>query len=816
MSRVVIVGGVAGGATAAARMKRVASGTAVTMIERSPDVSFANCGLPYYIGREIQDRSRLALQTPQSLKKALGIDVMVETTVTAVDPAKKTVLYKKNGSDKEVALPYDKLILSPGASPVRPPLPGINDPRIMTLRNLQDMDTMDHLIQKPGTKRVVVIGAGFIGLEMVEQLVHLKKSVTLVELNQAVLPQADPEMAEFLHGPMVEQGVTLCLGDGVKGFVSTPAGVKVQLSSGKTIEADCVVLCIGVRAESSLAKDAGLSVTPRGLVTVNDVMQTSNQDIYAVGDVIETNDMVFPERKAWVCLGNVANMQARIAADHITRGTSIPYKGSLGTAIVRVFDSTLAVTGWSETRLKAANIPYATTTITSDHHAGYYPGATPITLKITFDPLTGRIFGGQALGPNGVDKRIDVIATAIQGGLTIDDLSQTQVTYSPPFGSARDTVNVAALSARNIKEKLVNPVYALPTDTDVKTVIDCRPAENAALHPIAGAVNIPYANIKSAALDPSKEYVTVCALGKTSYFASRDMMQNGLKVESLVGGMRVHQKPEAVAPTSGESATTDSPSGATSAPSKVVVDLDCTGMACPGPLLKLRQAINGLPAGATLKVTASDPGFTNDLRAFAKSQGLTVVSLNTKAGIIHGEIVKGAPTPAGGFIPTAPAQGASRPGATIVVFSQDMDKVLASFVIANGAAAMGGDVTMFFTFWGLNALRKPDGRANKRKGIMDAMFGAMMPKGQYKLPISNMNFGGIGPKLLRFQMGQKNLPTLNGLMASAKEQKIRIVACTMSMDAMGITKEELLDGVELGGVADYLACAEKAGTNLFI
>ena len=811
MKKVVIVGGVAGGATAAARIKRLDQSTHVTMFERSPDISFANCGLPYYLGREIVDRSRLALQTPETFSKAVGVDVRPETTVTAIDTAKKVVLYKAAGSAEEKSLAYDKLVYSPGASPIRPTnMEGINDHRILTLRNLQDMDKLDHILQQPGTKRVAVIGAGFIGLEVAEQLARLKKSVALVELAPAVLPQADVIMSEFLHQTLASNGVKLHLGDGVKAFVPSGQSLCVQLSSGAKIEADAVVLCIGVRPESQLAKDAGIALGDGCRVKVNGFMQTSNPDIYSVGDVVETSDLVFPDRRAWAALGNVANMQARIAADHLTKGTSIPYKGSLGTAIVRVFDQVLAVTGWTEKRLKAQCIPYATTIITADNHAGYYPGATPITMVITYDPVTGRLFGGQAIGYEGVDKRIDVIATAIQGGLTIDDLSQTQLSYSPPFGSARDVVNVAALAARNRRDGLVKVTNTLDPEQG-KVLLDVRPREVTALTPIPNAINIPYAELAGSVsqLDTTKVYKTVCAMGKTSYFASRVLTQKGFEVESLNGGLKVHRKPPAVF---------SEPAAATvsAVPTKCseVVHLDCTGLACPGPLMKLKAAIDKIPAGATLHVTASDQGFANDLRAFAKSNNMEVVAVAVKGGIVHGELI------VGGKQQQSTACGASvggaRKGASIVVFSQDMDKVLASLVIANGAKAMGGDVTMFFTFWGLNALRKSRGSSVHRKPFMDAMFGFMMPKGLGKLPISNMNFLGIGPKLLRFQMGQKQLPTVEGLLRDAQQQKVRIVACTMSMDAMGITKEELLDGIEYGGVADFMASSELTGTNLFI
>lgn len=555
--KVVVVGGVAGGATAAARLSRLSNNFDITIIEKSPDVSFANCGLPYYIGREIVDRSKLSLQTPQSLSNQLGVKVFTNTEVTTVARDAKTVAMKDLVTGESTNLSYDYLILSPGASALKPRLPGIDHPRVMTLRNLQDMDKMDVIIKNEDVKSVVVVGAGFIGLEMAEQLRHVGKTVHLVQKTSAVLPQADPEMAEFLHAPLVQHGIKLHLGDGLAGFVSkSDTAVEVKLESGKSIDADLVVLSIGVRPESKLAVDAKLNVSRSGHIQVNEYMQTNDPNIYAVGDVIETKDLVFPDRKTNVALGNIANMQARIAADHMGLGKSVPYKGSLGTSIVRAFDTILAIAGWNETRLKDAGIPYATTTITAWAHASYYPGAMPITMKITYDPITGRVYGGQAVGVDGVDKRIDVIATAITAGMTIDDLSLLQLTYSPPFGSARDVVNVAGLAARNQKDNLVHASFHLTEDDtaakastprEVK-VLDVRAKDIAQANPVPNSINIPYKDLNNMdlnkVLDKNVEYKTLCLWGKTAYFSSRVLENQGFKTSTLIGGAILHQKPK--------------------------------------------------------------------------------------------------------------------------------------------------------------------------------------------------------------------------------------------------------------------------------
>lgn len=831
--RLVIVGGVAGGATAAARLNRLTNDFDVTIVERSPDVSFANCGLPYYIGGEIRDRSKLALQTPQSLHAQLGVAVKVMTEAIAIKKNEKLVEVRDVRTGQVSSLPYDKLLLSPGASPIRPPLPNIHLPQIHTLRNLQDMDRIAVAVQQmeenpKSERRVVVVGGGFIGLEVAEQLRHRHCNVTLVERAEAVLPQADVDMASFLHTPLQEHGVALVTGDGLAGFEPLADGeVSVRLSSGKTLVADVVILSIGVQPESGLAKAAGLRLSERGYIQVNEFMQTSEPDIYAVGDVVETRDFVFPDRRATVALGNLANMQARIAADHVVYGADPVrvrgYAGSLGTSIVRAFDTTLALTGWTEKRLRQAGIAYSSTVITAFDHASYYPDATPVTLKLTFCPTTGRVFGGQAVGVAGVDKRIDVVATAISGGMTVDALSQLQLCYAPPFGSARDVVNVAGLAARNSRDQLVHASTAmgepaLSAQRDV-VLLDVRPRESAQLSPIAGSVNVPYKEVRGR-LDELRqrgtdvEFRTICAWGKTAYFASRELEKAGLHTSTLIGGLQLHRKP-----LPDVSIGQQAPPNA-SAP-LAEVKLDCSGMACPGPLLKLRESIASLPAQSALTVKATDPGFKADVRAFAASNGLTIESLTSSKGVITATLRKtAASTAAQPSGATETAVDGRRKGATIVVFSEEFDKVLAAFVIANGAAAMGGPVTMFFTFWGLNALKTAASTcglsAGADKDLMDKLFSAMMPAGPDRLPLSHFNFGGLGATMMKQVMQKKHLPNLPGLLQAAQQQHIRLVACTMSMEAMGVRPEELLPGVEFGGVADYLSAAEKSGTNLFI
>ena len=541
--RIIIVGGVAAGASAAARARRLSENAEIILLERGPDVSFANCGLPYFIGGEIKQRDALAVQTPQTLKAMLALDVRTSTEAVAIDRAGKRVQVRSLASGMEEWLAYDQLILAPGALPLRPPLAGIEDPRIFTLRSLQDMDRIKAAAAT--AQRVAVVGAGFIGLEMAEQLVHLGKQVTLVELLDQILPPLDQPMTLLMADELRKHGVELILGDGIEKF-SGDTALNCHLKSGRTVAADLVLLSIGVRPDTALARTAGLELGPRGHIRVNGFMQTSDPDIYAAGDAVEVKDLVTGDSTT-VPLGGPANRQGRLAADHIFRPEQTkPYTGALGTAIVRAFDVAAGLTGWSEKRLRAAKHPYRTITVNDNQHASYYPGAKPMLLKLLWEPETGRVLGAQATGFLGVDKRLDVMATAIAGELTIDDLAQLELAYAPPFGSAKDIVNLAAFTACNARDGLVTPVDAIPDDPSVQ-VVDTRPAPLAQAHPLTQvrSVNIPLGALRQrlGELDRNRPVVTVCAFGKTAYFAARILAQNGFTVSTLTGGIRAHFDP---------------------------------------------------------------------------------------------------------------------------------------------------------------------------------------------------------------------------------------------------------------------------------
>jgi NADPH-dependent 2,4-dienoyl-CoA reductase/sulfur reductase-like enzyme/rhodanese-related sulfurtransferase len=529
-----IIGGVAGGASAAARARRHSETARIIVLERGPDVSFANCGLPYHIGGEIADRADLALQTPDSLRALLNLDVRTLTEAVAIDRAEKAVRVRSLTDGSESVISYDKLILAPGASPLRPPLPGIDSPLVHTLRNLQDMDRIKAAAADADS--VAIIGAGFIGLEMAEQLHHIGKQVSVIELQPQVLPQLDAEMARPLENVLRDKGIELILGDGIDGFETTPDGISARLKSGRSLATGLVILSIGVRPESALARDAGLELGPRGHIVVNQHQLTSDPDIYAVGDVCETEEPILGKRAA-IPLGGPANRQGRTAADHIFLGDkALPYPGSIGTAIVRVFDHAAGIAGYSETRLKMEGVPYQTVTVNGASHASYFPGAETITLKLLWSPADGRVLGAQAGGKDGVDKRLDVIATALRGRLTIDDLAHLELAYAPPFGNAKDVINIAGFAAGNIRDGLLVPVPDLKSAGP--RIVDVRPAAAAAKRPVPGAKNIPLAELRGrlGELDRSQPVFTVCQMGKTSYFAARILANHGFDARSILGG----------------------------------------------------------------------------------------------------------------------------------------------------------------------------------------------------------------------------------------------------------------------------------------
>jgi NADPH-dependent 2,4-dienoyl-CoA reductase/sulfur reductase-like enzyme/rhodanese-related sulfurtransferase len=541
--KLLIVGGVAGGASAAARARRLSESAEIVLFERGPDVSFANCGLPYYIGGEIVQRDKLLVTTPERLRTRFRLDVRTRTSVEAVDRSAKMVRVRDLSSGQEYNESYDKLILVPGAAPIRPPLPGADLLGVLTLRNLQDTDRIVKCLEQ-GVKQAVVIGAGFIGLELVENFVRRGIATTVVELQDQVLPPFDKEMTTSIVENLATKGVTLLLGQSATAFEQCSDGLSVQLKSGQKLLAQLVVLGVGVRPENKLAVEAGLDVGPRGGIRVNDHLQTTDPHIYAVGDAIEVTDFVTGE-PTQVPLAGPANRQGRIAADHIF-GRAARYRGTQGTAIVRVFEQTAAMTGASEKTLRRLNRAYRKVYVHPANHAGYYPGAEAMTLKLLFDPQTGKVFGAQVVGGAGVDKRIDVLAVAIQSRMTVFDLEEMELAYSPQYGSAKDPINMAGFVASGLlrgEHPQVDVEALLNYRNEQRaSLVDVRTAEEFAAGHIPGAVNFPVDELRARLdeLPRDREIAAYCQVGQRGYLATRILRQNGFDAFNVGGGYKTY------------------------------------------------------------------------------------------------------------------------------------------------------------------------------------------------------------------------------------------------------------------------------------
>lgn len=838
--KVIIVGGVAGGASAAARLRRLDEDAHIIMFERDPYISFANCGLPYYIGDSIKERSKLLVQTPEAMYQRFNIDVRIQSEVIGIDPIKKTVRVRSMDRG-EYEESYDAVILSPGAKPLRPSLPGIESRRIHTVRNIPDTDRIKKRVTEEAVRSAIVIGGGFIGVEMAENLKEIGIDVTLIEGGPQILTPFDPEMSSSLSKELEEHGVHLFMSQKVQGFQEVASGdqIEVSLESGLKLAADMVILAIGVAPDTGFLKDTGLNVGPRGHIIVNDRMETNLEGVYAVGDAIEVVDFVNGQKTA-IPLAGPANKQGRIAADNVC-GLGTTFKGSQGTSIIKVFGLTGAATGNNEKTLQRLGIPYHVTYVHPNSHASYYPGATPLTIKLLFNN-EGKVLGAQAVGFDGVDKRIDDIATVIRFRGTVTDLTELELAYAPPYSSAKDPVNMAGYTAENIltgRTDVFVPRDLESRDDATTILVDVRSEIEHANGHIPGSINIPVDELRSRLneIDPAKEIWVYCQVGLRGYTASRIFRQKGYKVRNLTGGYKTYlmaayqpgntkslppttittassMQSAAAAEISTVSSTASIAPPIGDHPLKADAELDACGLCCPGPLIQVKQKMDELQPGQVLHVTASDPGFYEDVQAWATMSKHRILQVTKTANrSIEAYICKD--DPAGNESATSDTVTQTPEGTSMVVFSGDLDKAIASFIIANGAAASGKKVTMFFTFWGLNVIRKPE-KVDVPKSFIGKMFGAMMPRGSRKLTLSKMNMMGMGAKMIRGVMKNNNISSLEDLMQTAISQGVEIVACQMSMDVMGITQEELIDGVKIGGVGYYLGKADQSGINLFI
>ncbi len=818
--KVLIIGGVAAGASAATKLRRLDETAQIILFERGSYISYANCGLPYYIGGSIKNKENLIVTKPELLRDRFQIEVRIEQEVIRIKPDDKIVQVKNHKTGETYDESYDKLILAPGAEPKRPNIQGIDLEGILTLRTVPDTYKIEEYIKNHQPQKAVVIGGGFIGVEMAENLVEKGLEVTIVEFSNQVIASMDIEMASLLHDHLMENGVNLLLNTGVE-RIEKDKVLQLHLSEQKSIEADLVILCIGVSPENKLAIQANLKVGSRGGILVNEQYETSASDIYAVGDAIEVKHFV-TGTATMIPLAGPANKQGRTVASIIAGNKKHSNLAVQGSSVLKVFELTAASTGMNEKQLKQENIAYHKTYVHPSSHASYYPGATPISMKLLFSS-DGSILGAQAVGREGVEKRIDVIATALRLKGTVYDLEELELCYAPPYSSAKDPVNMIGFTAANILRGQTKVFYAeeIPSmELEQITLLDVSTAEEFMIGSIEGARNIPVDELRNRIEELSKEkpvYV-FCRVGLRGYVAACMLEQKGYDVYNLSGGYKTYTMVfgNKLEPTKldciGIRKVSEMNQLANADRVKQVanrIEVDACGLQCPGPIMKVAESMKSLKEGEQLLIRATDPAFVSDVQVWCQRTGNQFIDNKKDNKVYEVVLQKGVSD----LIVTNQVSAGN--DKTMVVFSGDLDKAIATFIIANGAAAMGRNITLFFTFWGLNILRRPE-RVKVSKNIVEKMFGIMMPRGSKKLGLSRMNMGGMGAKMIRMVMKSKNVQSLEELMQAAMDNGVRIVACQMSMDVMGIRREELIDGVEVGGVATFLGSAETSDMNLFI
>ncbi|TDM20901.1 CoA-disulfide reductase [Macrococcoides canis] len=807
-----IIGGVAGGASVAARLRRLDEQDEITIIERGPHVSFANCGLPYYIGDEIKDRDKLLIQTPELMNNRMNINVRTNTEATQINPDNKTVVLKTEHGVEEAS--YDILILSMGARAIEVPIEGAKQSHVFTLRNIPDMDKIKSYINERNVKTASVVGGGFIGLEMAENLHALGIDVTLFELGDQVMPGMDKDMTKLLETHMVQRGVNLKLKSSIKEINEH----NVIADNGEVIQSDMVIMAIGVIPESTIAQEAGIKTGVKGAIKTNDVFETSVKDIYAIGDVAEITHKI-SQQDVHIPLAWIANREGRLLADHLN-GKQIDKIKPIGTAIAKVFDLTAASTGLNERTLKMQGLDYHIIHVSGQSNATYYPGAEPMTIKALFSP-EGKIYGAQIVGRKGVDKRIDLIASAMTFNQDIRSLAQIEIAYAPPFSSAKDPVNMVGYIAQNVLDDEMKMVHYDEIE-NFNQIIDVREPIEYEMGTIERAKNIPLGTLRNrlADLDKDEPVAIFCQVGQRGYNAARILQNNGFDVVNLDGGYKHYKAMHETVHTPEVKAVEQTQIEERTKKEQPMKKedrriIEASGLQCPGPILKVKENMDEMKDGEQLEIHVTDFGFCTDIEAWAKNTGNTLISNETKDGKVVAVVQKGADLPVNVMNDKEGHQLVeTKNGATMVVFSGDLDKALASFIIATGAASYGKEVTMFFTFWGLNVIKKP-GVTIAKEGL-DKMFSKMMPKHAGQLPISKMNMGGAGARMIRHVMNKKKVDSLETMIEKAQSMGIKMVACTMSMDIMAVTKEELIDGVEYGGVATYLGDTEQSNLNLFI
>ena len=807
----VIVGGVAGGAGSAARLRRLDEDANIIMFEKGPYVSFANCGLPYYAGNVIKDREKLFVTSEETFTGPFKTELRTNTEVVSFDSEKKEVVAINHLTGKEEKVNYDAMILSMGSRAFVPPIKGVNNDKILTVRNVEDIDKV--VLAMDGAEKAVVVGGGFVGIEMAENLKERGLDVSLVEAANQVMLNLDPDMASAVHRTLHDNGIGLHINKPLKGFAEKNGKLEVQLPEEVIEDVDFVILSIGVRPDTEFAGKCGVKLGKRGHIVVDERFQTNLKDVYAIGDAIQYKDVA-------IALAGPANKQARLVADAIVTGKCRTYPGTKGACIAKVFDLNTGSVGENERALEEKKINYKVAVTHATDHAGYYPGSLPVSIKVLYEAKTGKILGGQAVGYRSIDKKIDVISALMGMGGTVVDLAEFEQSYAPPFNSSKDLINMLGFIGENDLDKLAQTVDYRQAEKMISKgafLIDVRSDDEYQLGTINNAKHLIHGEIRDHLdeIPKDRDIILMCSMGLRGYIALRILVQHGFnRVYNLTGGYKtwhsmildrelLKMKEEKVIKMDKQNKNENKPSEVSA-----TLVVDACGLQCPGPIVKLKNEIDSLKDGELLKISATDPGFSRDVVSWCKLTGNKLISSSREKGVSEALIEKGTKE-------IKNSMTVNKNGASLIVFSNDFDKALASFVLANGAAASGKKVTMFFTFWGLSVLRKrPDKKV--KKDFMGKMFGAMLPKNMGDLKLSNMNFSGMGPKMMKSRMKKKNVDQLEVMFKTAKENGVRLVACQMSMDIMGITKEELIDGAEIGGVATYMDAASDCDVNLFV
>ncbi len=820
-NKILIIGGVTGGASAAVRLRRLDEHAEIIMFEKSEHFAFANSGLPYYISEVITDKSLLTSETPISFNTHFNIDVRVLNEVVDINKDDKIVTVKNLKTDETYTESYDKLILSPGAEPIKPPIFDFSNDKVFTLRNVNDTYKIKDFVDNKKPQHAVVVGAGYTGIEVCENLTKRGISVTVIDILDQVLANIDKDMAAEVENYLSTNNVELMLSTSLKNIKNINSKLLIETSK-TTFETDMLIMAAGGRPDTELAKTCGLELSSRGHIIVDSNMLSSDKDIYAIGDAVELTDFI-TKAKVAVPLAGTARKHGRIAADNIC-GIASEYLGTQGTSIVKVFDISVASTGLNEKSARRNKVQYEKVYLYPPSYERCYPGVTHLSMKVLYSPTDGKILGAQIIGAEGVDKRIDVLATAIRFNAKASDLSKLELSYAPPYSSANDPVNIVGFMIEDalngkVKNFYWDEVSSLKKRNDV-VLVDLRTKEAFANGSIKGFINIPLDDLRNNLdkIDKNKKVYLTCQVGHRSYNGSRILAQEGYDVYNLTGGYRFYNMVTKENITKTKIKNNDEPSptpqevqGTNFASGGNFIKIDATGLQCPGPIMKLSYAIQNANVGDTIEIVSTDSGFVSDVEGFCKRTGhiylnSTITPEGFKSTITKGNVQDNTPITQNTH---------SNDGKNIIVFSGDLDKAIAAFIIANASAAMGRKVNMFFTFWGLNIIRKNE-HVNVKKGFMDKMFSTMMPRGSKKLGISKMNFGGLGAKMIRHTMGAKNVDSLEDMIKVAMENGVTITACTMSMDVMGINPEELIDGVAFAGAAAMISHAEESDMSLFI